>query len=79
MNLSDWLDEVMETLEVDLDVDADGVLEIARDVAHAIDRPAAPLTTFLIGYAAAQRGGGESKVSACIDLTAALVRENQGT
>ncbi len=78
MNLSDWLDELMVTLEVDLDVDADGLLDIARDTAHAIDRPAAPLTTFLIGYAAAQRGGGESKVRACIDLTATLVRENQG-
>lgn len=79
MNLSDWLDELMETLEVDLDVDADGLLDVARDVAHAVDRPAAPLTTFLIGYAAAQRGGGESKVSACIDLAATLARENKGT
>ena len=27
------------------------VLDLARDVAHAVDRPAAPLTAFLLGVA----------------------------
>ena len=27
------------------------VLEVARDVAHAVDRPAAPLTAYLLGVA----------------------------
>ncbi len=28
------------------------LLDIARDAAHAVNRPAAPVTTFLLGYAA---------------------------
>lgn len=28
------------------------LLDVARDAAHSIARPAAPLTTFLVGYAA---------------------------
>jgi hypothetical protein len=77
MNLSDWLDEMTEALDIDLDVDVDGLLDAARIVAHAVDRPAAPLTTFLIGYAAAQRGGGEGNVSACVEITGALARGHE--
>jgi hypothetical protein len=77
MTLADWLDAMTDALGVDLDVDVDGLLDVARIVAHAIDRPAAPLSTFLIGYAAAQRGGGEAKVRACMDLASALAREHQ--
>ncbi|HZC27233.1 MAG TPA: DUF6457 domain-containing protein [Actinopolymorphaceae bacterium] len=38
------------------------VLDLARDAAHAVDRPAAPLTTFLVGYAAGRTGGGRPTV-----------------
>jgi len=31
--------------------DSKAVLDLARDVAHAVDRPAAPLTAFLLGVA----------------------------
>jgi hypothetical protein len=31
--------------------DTKTVLELARDVAHAVDRPAAPLTAYLLGVA----------------------------
>ena len=37
------------------------VLDLARDAAHGIARPAAPLTTFLVGYAAG--AAGESSLS----------------
>jgi hypothetical protein len=30
------------------------ILDIARDAAHGVERPAAPVTTFLLGYAAGQ-------------------------
>lgn len=33
------------------------LLDIARDAAHAVNRPAAPVTTYLLGYAA---GSGAS-------------------
>jgi hypothetical protein len=72
MNLTDWVDELVGALDLDLDVDIDGLLEVARDVAHSVDRTAAPVSTFLIGYAAALQGGGEEKVTECIDTTSAL-------
>ena len=35
------------------DVDADVILDVARVAAHSIERPAAPVTTFLLGVAVA--------------------------
>jgi hypothetical protein len=48
--------------ERDLDLDVRGLLDLARVAAHQVDRPAAPLTTFLVGYAAGLRGGGTEAV-----------------
>lgn len=48
------------------------VLDLARDAAHAVERPAAPLTTFLVGYAAARRGGTPADLAACADLAREL-------
>ncbi|MFH8367887.1 DUF6457 domain-containing protein [Streptomyces sp. NPDC018031] len=56
--LDEWITAVKTELGIDLDVDTAGLLDLARDAAHGVARPAAPLTTFLVGYAAAQRGGG---------------------
>ena len=49
------------------DVDVTALLDLARDAAHSIDRTAAPVTTFVVGYAAAQRGGGTEAVGAAHD------------
>ena len=35
------------------DVDVDTVLDIAKDAAHQVQRPAAPVTTYLVGLAVA--------------------------
>ncbi|MFD4786346.1 NTP transferase domain-containing protein [Streptomyces sp. NPDC058459] len=59
--LNEWITAVKNELGIDLDVDTRVLLDAARDVAHGVARPAAPLTTFLIGYAAAQgKGDAES-------------------
>ncbi|GAA4676829.1 NTP transferase domain-containing protein [Streptomyces youssoufiensis] len=50
--LDEWIDTVKAELGIDLDVDAAALLDLARDAAHGVARPAAPLTTFLVGYAA---------------------------
>lgn len=52
MTMRTWLDAVRAELEIDVAVDERLLLDLARDVAHTVDRPAAPLTTFLVGYAA---------------------------
>nr|BFD92345.1 hypothetical protein KitaXyl93_37050 [Kitasatospora sp. Xyl93] len=71
--LDDWIAEVKADLGIDLDVDVRGLLDTARVVAHGVDRPAAPLTAFLIGYAAAQRGGGAEAVAEAARRAEALV------
>lgn len=62
--VDDWVVRLKADLGVDLPVDVRGLLELARAAAHSVDRPAAPLTTFLVGYAAAQAGGGVEAVDA---------------
>lgn len=53
--LTDWTGEVCADLELTGTVDpaavTDPVLDLARDVAHGVARPAAPLTAFLVGVA----------------------------
>lgn len=51
------LDNWVEALEAELGlppgtVDVPAVLDLARDAAHAVARPAAPVTTYAVGYAA---------------------------
>src|SRR5215469_420081 len=53
------LDRWTEAVRVELGleaapVDPKVVLDLARDVAHGVDRPAAPLTTYLLGLAVTQ-------------------------
>lgn len=55
--LDDWVDAVQDELGLEIDVDVSQVLDIAKVAAHSVQRPAAPVTTFLLGYAAAQQGG----------------------
>ncbi|MET9349170.1 DUF6457 domain-containing protein [Streptomyces termitum] len=52
--LDEWITAVKTELGIDLDVDTGVLLDLARDAAHGVARPAAPLTTFLVGYAAAK-------------------------
>ena len=48
----EWVDEVCSALGIEETVDVDLVLDVARNVAHGVERRAAPVTTFLIGLAA---------------------------
>ncbi|MFI9721042.1 NTP transferase domain-containing protein [Streptomyces sp. NPDC052396] len=61
--LDEWIAAVKAELGIELDVDRAVLLDLARDAAHGVTRPAAPLTTFLVGYAAALRGGGPEAVA----------------
>ncbi len=56
--LDEWITSVKNELGIELDVDTGVLLDLARDAAHGVARPAAPLTTFLVGYAAARASGG---------------------
>lgn len=63
MNLHDWIDELMDVLDIELEMDEALVLDVAREAAHQVERPAAPISTFLLGYAAGAAGaaGGETE------------------
>ncbi|NEB46425.1 NTP transferase domain-containing protein, partial [Streptomyces sp. SID339] len=70
--LDEWISAVKDELGIELDVDTGALLDLARDAAHGVARPAAPLTTFLVGYAAAQaaaRGGAAGGAEAVAEAT----------
>ncbi|MFC5197821.1 NTP transferase domain-containing protein [Streptomyces kaempferi] len=70
--LDEWISAVKNELGIDLDVDTGVLLDLARDAAHGVARPAAPLTTFLVGYAAARAGGGPEAVAEAARKAGAL-------
>lgn len=63
--LDDWTGAVCEALHLD-GVDRDLVLDLARDVAHGVARPAAPLTAYLLGVAV---GRGADPAAAAATVT----------
>ena len=59
MTLERWVEEVSDALGIEQEVDADVLLDVARVVAHRVERRAAPVTTYLMGLAVASRSGGD--------------------
>lgn len=55
-------------------IDVPSLLDLAAEAAHAVARPAAPVTTFLVGYAAGREGGGPEAVAAAARKAAALAQ-----
>ena len=47
------------------------VLDLAREAAHGVARPAAPLTTFLAGYALGTEGGLDRLAELVAEISAA--------
>jgi hypothetical protein len=54
--------------------DRDAILGLAGKAAHTIVRPAAPLTTFLAGYAAGLAGGSAADVTSALQRATAATR-----
>ncbi|MCU1406817.1 MAG: hypothetical protein JWQ43_3120 [Glaciihabitans sp.] len=51
--LNRWADALAAELGCDRDIiDIAAILDLARDAAHNVARPAAPLSTFIAGYVA---------------------------
>jgi len=57
-----WIDAVSAELNLSAATDVDVILDVARVAAHNVERPAAPVTTFLVGLAVA--GGMDVKDAA---------------
>lgn len=69
--LDDWVGVVRTALDLDAapPVDTALLLDLARDAAHGVARPAAPLTTYLLGLAVG-RGADPEQAAATISQLA---------
>jgi hypothetical protein len=69
-----WIDAVRAELDLptELSLDVPAVLDLARVAAHGVLRPAAPLTTFLAGYAAGLAGGSRDDIARAIERVVAI-------
>lgn len=75
--LEKWTDAACAELGLDHSVvDQRAILDLARQVAHQVDRPAAPLTAFLLGVAV---GGGQQLGPAASQLLELADRWQQGS
>lgn len=72
--MDDWIDEVCSALDVQQDVDADLLLDVSRVVAHEVERRAAPVTTYLIGLAAARLGDDREATASAASVVTALAK-----
>lgn len=72
MNLHDWIDELCDVLDIEAELDEALVLDLARAAAHNVQRPAAPLTTYLLGYAAGLGGADAAGIEALAERATQL-------
>jgi Domain of unknown function (DUF6457) len=82
--LEDWVTALLQAFEIaELDIDTSAVLALAGRAAHAVVRPAAPLTTFIAGYAAGlAAGSGQASdavaMRSALDVANLLARQEAG-
>lgn len=75
--LEDWLSAVRQELDLP-EIDAAAVLDLTRDVAHEVARPAAPLTAFLVGVAVGRAGADAARTRNLIDRVSEMARRWPG-
>ncbi|MFF1830169.1 NTP transferase domain-containing protein [Paenarthrobacter sp. NPDC058040] len=79
--LEEWCRTLLQAFELEgVDVDVNEILAVAGVAAHSVVRPAAPLTTFIAGYAAGMaRGIGQANddaaMAAALDLARRLAKQ----
>jgi hypothetical protein len=78
--LADWVTDLSNALGLDPAVlDRDLILDLARDAAHGVARPAAPLSTFLVGLAAGRRGGDARAIAEAAAAARELIATREPT
>ena len=75
--LEEWCRTLLQAFELEgVEVDVNEVLAVAGVAAHSVVRPAAPLTTFIAGYAAGMaRGIGQASDDASMNAALELARK----
>lgn len=84
MTLVEWSELVRAELELAgtdplQKPDVDRILDLARDAAHSVARPAAPLTTYLLGVAVGQGADPEAAAAALSRLALAQGEGQSGS
>ncbi|KQQ03902.1 MULTISPECIES: DUF6457 domain-containing protein [unclassified Rathayibacter] len=75
--LSDWWRELTDALGLgEVPISYDALLSLAGDAAHGVVRPAAPLTTFLVGYAAGLDGGGADALTRAVSAASGAIAQH---
>ena len=64
--LDDWATVLRAVLALDDDLPIAAILELARDVATSVARPAAPVSAFAAGLAAGRAGGSPDDIRAAL-------------
>lgn len=65
MNLHDWIDELSDVLDLeDVEVDEGLLGDLTKVAAHNVERLAAPVTAYLLGFAAGSRDADPDAVEA---------------
>jgi hypothetical protein len=74
--LEEWCRSLLQAYELeDVQVDINAILSLAGVAAHSVVRPAAPLTTFIAGYAAGlASAAGRTTDTASMDSALAVAR-----
>ncbi|MDT4939817.1 MAG: hypothetical protein QOG80_3488 [Pseudonocardiales bacterium] len=69
-----WISQLVGALDVDpTAIDRATLLDLARDAAHGVARPAAPITTFVVGLAAGLRGGSTAAIDDAVATAQRLI------
>jgi hypothetical protein len=66
--VDDWVASARDALGLADDVDVTLLLDLAREAAHAVARPAAPITTYLLGLAVARGADAEHAAGVLTEL-----------
>jgi hypothetical protein len=56
METATWLADVADAIGVPAPADQATLLDLTREIAHAVERPAGPLTLFMLGCAVGSGG-----------------------
>ena len=72
--LQQWVRQVCDALDLpaELAEHQQLLLDVARDAAHHVMRPAAPLTTFLVGVAAGLAAGRGTDLRVAVEESATV-------
>lgn len=72
----EWIQTLSQQLNLNIDfLDKEDILDLTREVAHNIERKAAPLTTFLLGYLAGKNDLGKEEISKLINQIENTIQE----